>query len=935
MLCALAVLGVLLGSAAVVEAQTTITLAWDANTESDIGGYEVSYGTQSGVYSTIVDVGNVTSQPFTIASGGVYYFAVKAYNSSSPRQYSPYSLEVSTGVVTNRPPTLTQPANQTSAEHTSISLQLVASDPDLNPLTYGATGLPAALAINATTGLISGTLTYTSAGSYMVTATVSDGALTNSQTFAWTVTDVAKPTPAITWANAAAITYGTALSGIQLNATASVAGTFVYSPAAGTTLTAGTQALSVTFTPTDTVNYSSASKSVTIDVAKATPVVTWATPASVVAGSVLGATQLNATANVAGTFVYSPAAGTTLTAGTQTLSVTFTPTDTVNYTTANSTVTLTVTAIVKTTPVITWANAAAITYGTPLSSIQLNATADVAGTFVYNPVAGTVLNKGTRTLSVVFTPADTVNYTTATKTVTIDVTRAAPVVRWPKPKSIAQGTALSSTELNATVDTTVTGAARSNGAARLDGTSPIAGTFVYAPSAGTVLALGSHTLSVTFMPTDGDNYSPAMASTNLAVLTEEEAAANQIPFGAFDTPADGTTRMQGSFALTGWALDDVGIDRVEIWRDLAAGEDPTHAYTTDPSHPAHGKVFIANPFFVKNSRTDVEALYPDYPFANRAGWGYLLMSRGLHAQGNGTYTLYAFAFDVDGHSASLGTKTITVDNARAAKPFGAIDTPGYGETMTGTFYNFGWALTPAGPSSCRIENGGVSVSIDSGPLAPAMYGDARSDIAAAFPDLLNSANASGAFAVDTKKLSNGMHQIGWLVTDNCGRQEGVGSRFFNVLNGSARGAGSDPAAGLVSGRSAGSDQTVGAQLIAPDQDAALAARPSSAPLPAIEETVGVRQLGSDWQDVQLDDEGRYVIDVAQGGRIEVQLPLAESKYAGFHEVQEQHRLLPLGSSFDAKAGVFYWQPDAAFLGSYDLVFEVPGTGAVRVRVVVK
>ena len=46
-------------------------------------------------------------------------------------------------------------------------------------------------------------------------------------------------TPAITWSNPADITYGTALSGTQLDATASVPGTFVYSPAANTVLNAG------------------------------------------------------------------------------------------------------------------------------------------------------------------------------------------------------------------------------------------------------------------------------------------------------------------------------------------------------------------------------------------------------------------------------------------------------------------------------------------------------------------------------------------------------------------------------------------------------------------------------------------------------------------------------------------------------------------------
>ena len=52
--------------------------------------------------------------------------------------------------------------------------------------------------------------------------------------------DVGKATPTITWANPAAISYGTALSGTQLNATASVPGTFVYTPASGAVLNAGT-----------------------------------------------------------------------------------------------------------------------------------------------------------------------------------------------------------------------------------------------------------------------------------------------------------------------------------------------------------------------------------------------------------------------------------------------------------------------------------------------------------------------------------------------------------------------------------------------------------------------------------------------------------------------------------------------------------------------
>jgi hypothetical protein len=163
-----------------------------------------------------------------------------------------------------------------------------------------------------------------------------------------------KATPTITWATPSPITYGTALSSTQLNAAASVAGTFVYSPAAGKALGAGSQTLSVTFTPADTSDYNAATATVTLVVNKATPTITWATPSPITYGTALSSAQLNATTSVAGTFVYSPAAGMVLGAGSQTLSVTFTPTDTSDYNAATATVTLTVTA---TASGFTWTDA--------------------------------------------------------------------------------------------------------------------------------------------------------------------------------------------------------------------------------------------------------------------------------------------------------------------------------------------------------------------------------------------------------------------------------------------------------------------------------------------------------------------------------------------------------------------------------------------------
>ena len=150
--------------------------------------------------------------------------------------------------------------------------------------------------------------------------------------------------PTITWNAPAPISYGTALSNSQLAATANVPGSFVYTPAAGTVLKAGTQTLSTTFTPTDSKTYSTATASVQLSVQQATPTITWAAPTPITAGTALSATQLDATANVPGSFMYNPAAGAILAAGTQQLTAVFSPSDATDYASATAHTSLTVTS---------------------------------------------------------------------------------------------------------------------------------------------------------------------------------------------------------------------------------------------------------------------------------------------------------------------------------------------------------------------------------------------------------------------------------------------------------------------------------------------------------------------------------------------------------------------------------------------------------------
>ena len=327
-------------------------------------------------------------------------------------------------------------------------------------------------------------------------------------------------TPTITWNTPASIVSGTALSSVQLNATANVPGTFTYVPGAGTVLAPGIQTLTTTFTPSDNQTYATATATVQIAVAAATapptirvaPILTWPAPQPIAQGTALSNAQLNATANVPGTFTYAPAAGSVLQAGLQLLTTTFTPVDSTDYLTATASVQLAVLApgpppVNPVVPSITWSAPAAIVYGTALSGVQLNATAGVAGTFVYSPAAGTVLQAGAQTLTTTFTPADTTTYSIMTATVNLAVTQAKPVISWAAPAAIAQGTALSTAQLNATAN--------------------VPGAFTYLPQAGTVPAAGTIQLNATFAPADAVDYTAATAQRSLSVT----GASNPVPTG--------------------------------------------------------------------------------------------------------------------------------------------------------------------------------------------------------------------------------------------------------------------------------------------------------------------------------------------------------------------------------------------------------------------
>ncbi len=391
--------------------------------------------------------------------------------------------------------------------------------------------------------------------------------------------EVIKAPSAITWSDPADIVYGAALGAGQLNAITELSGgTFAYAPSAGAILGAGLQTLSVTYTPTNP-NYGVTSKSVSINITKATPIISWPVPVDIPYGTPLSSSQLNATAAPGGgRFSYTPEIGSVLLPGDRVLFLVYTPADTANYNNAIKSVTLTVN---KAPSAVTWPNPADITYGAPLSATQLNAiaTSPANGTLTYEPGLGAVLSAGRQRLTVTFTPLETDKYATLLRETFINVNPAPLTIRansaekrygQPLPSLSASYEGFVNGDTVASLDTAVTlvcaATAQSsvgsypiqprdasdsnyiitylNGTLRIDQATPtviwsnpvpivygtplsasqfnasanIPGTFICSPAIGSVLNVGENqSLTAKFLPEDPLNYTSPTINAALSV----------------------------------------------------------------------------------------------------------------------------------------------------------------------------------------------------------------------------------------------------------------------------------------------------------------------------------------------------------------------------------------------------------------------------------
>ena len=243
--------------------------------------------------------------------------------------------------------TVTTPAPASALDNSSFTV--VASASSGLPITFGSSGActnsGATYTITATSGTCMVTMNQAGNANYSAAPTVSEMT---------TALKTIPPTVSFTGAPASAV-YGATFT---VTATSNSPSTPTITAAPATVCTiSGTLVTMVKGMGTCTLTakwaasgvYSAATATQTTAAAKAISVITWATPGPIVYGTPLSATQLNATANVAGKFVYTPASGKVLAAGTQTLSAAFTPTATTNYTTAAATVQLVVNQAATTT----------------------------------------------------------------------------------------------------------------------------------------------------------------------------------------------------------------------------------------------------------------------------------------------------------------------------------------------------------------------------------------------------------------------------------------------------------------------------------------------------------------------------------------------------------------------------------------------------------
>ena len=180
------------------------------------------------------------------------------------------------------------------------------------------------------------------------------------------------------------------------------------------------------------------------------------------------------------------------------------------------------------------------------------------------------------------------------------------------------------------------------------------------------------------------------------------------------------------------------------------------------------------------------------------------------------------------------------------------------------------------------------------------------------------AGAVGYFYLDTREYLNGVHTIAWSVQDNAGNQDGVGSRYFTIVN-----IGRDGTAGTNSNDN---------QLSRPHYFSVSQVHQATLSVEPVFVKKGYDR-NSPWQIFYPDSSGIITVGLKEDERIEMLISPGAYTY-GYMMVGEQRRLLPLGSTLESANGIFYWQVGPAFFGQHQLVFvEKVGNSQFKKKII--
>jgi sugar lactone lactonase YvrE len=371
------------------------------------------------------------------------------------------------------------------------------------------------------------------------------------------------------------------------------------------------------------------------------------------------------------------------------------------------------------------------TRGTPLAPLASDSvviTVTVAG----NATGGSIST--TPSVSAVVSNPTFSSSVTQPLTITIDQHAAA---TWATPAAIADGTPLSGAQLNAVGNT--------------------AGTYVYNPPSGTVLAAGSHTLSVTFTPTNQELY-PGTATVTVTQVVNSAVAASASAPAASDFGSIPVASSSGSQSVTFTFLTPGIVGSPSVVTEGAAGQDFTDAVTG--TCDSNGTSYVYSP---GNTCTVNLIFTPRYPGTRL---GAVLLEDG---SGNVLATAYVSGTGTGPELNFLpGLETFAVTGGNGIVNPQGLALDGYGNLYTADYGNQAvYQTTPAGVTTkildlTAVGEGGTPESLAVDGAGNLYIADSHNN------QVLQATPSGGGYTLNPSPVASGLNSSGGVAVDPSG-----------------------------------------------------------------------------------------------------------------------------------------------------------------------